>query len=34
MFNGVVQQLIGAEGGWHQIASVRYVNVDAVVNMM
>jgi hypothetical protein len=34
MSNGVVQQLIGTEGGWHQIASVRYVDVDTFINMM
>ena len=34
LFNGVVQQLIGAEGGWHQIASMQYNNVDAFIDMV
>ncbi len=34
MFNGVVQQLIGAEGGWHQIAAMQYNDVDAFIDMI
>ena len=34
MFSGVVQQLVGAEGGWHQIASMQYNDVDAFIDMI